>query len=628
MRSSWLLVISVLLFPVSKLAAQELRGKVLTENGLGAYNVKISFTASGSKTTTKGDGTFKIKAGRLPDTIHFSGTGFEPYTVVVTEKTIAEPGFEVVLLYTRKKLNEVVVTSSGYADASKISSYLVTNLSTNPIPGAVPGVKITDYTSYGSKEADLVPGGTVRGIGYLSPGIDDGRTYFSDTNIAPREGQLAKSRIITAGEVNDFHKWKMWEDYSENDFNNSRTLWGMHTSNRYSLQLTNRNHDAVINEPVFLINRKKGDTAWKTYTDNTGKAELWAGFTGAQTGNDDYYITDSYGHSVSKPLLFSEGMNVLVIDRSCNFSDAVDISFMVDATGSMGDEIEFLKLELEDVIRHTMKKYQSLSLRASSIFYRDKGDMYLTRLSGFSDNLLRTMNFIKLQRADGGGDYAEAADDALQLALDSLQWNTSARTRLLFLVLDAPPHADAAERMQRLTMRAAAMGIRIVPVACSGTDKSTEFLLRSMALATNGTYTFLTSHSGIGGPHMEPTTDRYEVELLNNLLQRIIGQYLQAKDCNAGQEQNAPQVVKQPENILAVKLYPNPTNGRFTIESTRQLKEIFITDFTGKILQRLTGNDKLMRWNADISNYPGGAYLVKYITADNKWGAEKVILMR
>ena len=88
------------------------------------------------------------------------------------------------------------------------------------------------------------------------------------------------------------------------------------------------------------------------------------------------------------------------------------------------------------------------------------------------------------------------------------------------------------------------------------------------------------------------------------------------------------QPVKQPENILSVKLYPNPTSGLFTIESKKDIKEIFIADFTGKILMRLAAADKKGRWQVDIGRYPSGTYLVKYITADDKWGAEKVVLLR
>jgi hypothetical protein len=566
----------------------------LTENGSNAPGVTLRFQHAANISTTKSDGTFKITAASLPDTLVFSAAGFEPYKVVITEKNIGDPDFEVVLLKTRKTLHEV-----------SVKSYLVSRELRNDAS---------------------IPSGN----------IDAEKFYFPDTSIVPREGALAKSRILTAGEVNDFNKWSMWEDYSVNEFKTYSNLWGMKTSKRFCLQLTGKKQYAVMHEAVFLINKNTLDTVWRTYTDNTGKAELWAGFLNDSTEKGDYYISDSYRHTLFNPTMFANGVNVLAVDKPCQLSNDVDIAFVVDATGSMKDEIEFLKLELEDVVRNTMEKYKSLTLRASAVFYRDKGDEYLTRMSGFSDDLLKTLNFIKLQRAEGGGDYPEAVDKALGTALDSLQWNKETRAKILFLVLDAPPHHETIQRMQQLTIKAAAMGIRIVPIACSGTDKSTEFLLRSMALATNGTYTFLTNNSGVGNSHIEPTTDKYEVELLNNLLQRIIGQLLFAKDCSKEEaEQMQQQEIKHPGNVLSIKIFPNPASGQFTIESSKDIKELFITDFTGKILIRLISEDlptgqagKKGKWKVDIGNYPSGAYLVKYITTENKWGAEEVILMK
>ena len=52
-------------------------------------------------------------------------------------------------------------------------------------------------------------------------------------------------------------------------------------------------------------------------------------------------------------------------------------------------------------------------------------------------------------------------------------------------------------------------------------------LLRSMALKTGGTYTFLTNDSGIGYDHIEPTIGSYDVEKLNDMMVRIVGEYLE-----------------------------------------------------------------------------------------------------
>jgi hypothetical protein len=75
--------------------------------------------------------------------------------------------------------------------------------------------------------------------------------------------------------------------------------------------------------------------------------------------------------------------------------------------------------------------------------------------------------------------------------------------------------------------RYAAMGIKLIPIASSGIDKSTEFLLRMMASVTEGTYVFITDDSGVGGEHIQPTVGEYKVEILNDLMVRLIQKYLE-----------------------------------------------------------------------------------------------------
>jgi methylmalonyl-CoA mutase N-terminal domain/subunit len=47
-----------------------------------------------------------------------------------------------------------------------------------------------------------------------------------------------------------------------------------------------------------------------------------------------------------------------------------------------------------------------------------------------------------------------------------------------------------------------------------------------MAIATGGTYVFLTDHSGVGNSHIEPTIGSYQVEHLNDLLVQIASRYI------------------------------------------------------------------------------------------------------
>ena len=104
--------------------------------------------------------------------------------------------------------------------------------------------------------------------------------------------------------------------------------------------------------------------------------------------------------------------------------------------------------------------------------------------------------------------------------------------RILFLVLDAPPHQapDNLAKIKDAVNEAQKKGIRIIPVSASGIDWETEFFLRFLSVSTNSTYVFITDDSGIGNPHHVPTVGKYDVEYLNDLMVRLITKYGQDHD--------------------------------------------------------------------------------------------------
>ena len=91
----------------------------------------------------------------------------------------------------------------------------------------------------------------------------------------------------------------------------------------------------------------------------------------------------------------------------------------------------------------------------------------------------------------------------MEKALQDLSWEEGNYARLAFLLLDAPPHhnQEVMESIRKSIETYAANGIKLIPIAASGVDKNTEFLLRLMAIFTDGTYVFITNHSGIGNDH-------------------------------------------------------------------------------------------------------------------------------
>jgi len=429
-----------------------------------------------------------------------------------------------------------------------------------------------------------------------------------------KEKKQIKAGRLTAGEIDDFSKWDLWNDLGENELSSYKNVWSLYPKDRYMVQAVTEQGFPIVDATVTL--NLKDKTVWTAKTDNTGKAELWnvlfeTDNTSKKENNNIKASINYKGIENTLPKLkpFKEGINIITFKQNCNYAKNLDVAFVVDATGSMGDEIDYLKVELLDVIDKVQTKFEDLQIRLGNVFYRDETDAYLTKNSPLTKNIKAGVAFIKDQRAGGGGDFPEAVEEGLAEAVDVLQWSNNAVARILFLVLDAPPHQNETvnNKLKATITKAAKKGIRIVPIVGSGVDKSTEYLLRSCALSTNGHYVFLTDHSGIGGSHLKPSTDSYDVKNLNDLLVDIVSRYVKVQDCDAKEE---PTIIG-PEPNTIVKISPNPNDGRFIIESTTDLKELFITDANGKILVRFT--DFFTGQNqVDIANFPTGTYYIRY----------------
>lgn len=435
-----------------------------------------------------------------------------------------------------------------------------------------------------------------------------------ETDGLPKRERPAAGQL-TAGEINDFSKWELWNDIRDEDLSEFRQVWQLFPDNRYAVQLLHPGGSAATNVTVKLMTQR-GRVLWMSKTDNLGRAELWRGMIALDKAEQErlQILAEIPGQSLRLPTAqpISKGLNVFELPVSCDRATSVDVAFVVDATGSMGDEIDYLSSELLDVMSRAGDSLSGQELRMASVFYRDQGDEYLTRVSNFSEDHQKTVDFVKSQYANGGGDTPEAVDAALTAAVEELDWDDNAAARILFLVLDAPPHSDSSSvrKMQSLTARLATRGIRVVPVVCSGMDKSGEYLMRSLALATNGTYTFLTDHSGIGNAHLEPSTDAYDVEKLNDLLVRIIHQFGKTAECTPTAELALPSRIPLEHPVGEWSLFPNPTFGPTNVQLSAAEGELFLIDTNGKILKRFVVNGQNMR--VDLSDLPSATYYFRY----------------
>ena len=432
--------------------------------------------------------------------------------------------------------------------------------------------------------------------------------------ILPAVPNNVKAGMLTAGEVNDFAKWALWSAYLDSSAMHQQT-WGLAPKVRYTVQVTNKHGYPFASRAVSLLDAK-GNTRFQAMTDNTGKAELWG--EGTQIQVEDQVIA-------AKP--WNEGINILILDEPCEAPEAVDVLFIFDATGSMGDELHYLQAEMKDVIARAANATGGLAIRTGAVVYRDHGDEYLTRISRLTTDLATTQSFIDKQSANGGGDYPEAVPEALMAALNSAGWDAEACARIAFLVLDAPCHQDSATLalLHEQILNAAAMGVRLVPVVCSGLDKSGEYLLRSMALMTNGTSFFLTDDSGIGNTHIKPTTDTLKVEHLNDMLVRTIVEFSLMPGCTGHW---TDEMVNAEEDFV-----PNPFDIKDLTEEEIVAKDspttLYLIDISGKLIYVYQGkledasDSQLSRLGLPMLST--GVYFVKAFY-EGAWHTKKILV--
>ena len=364
---------------------------------------------------------------------------------------------------------------------------------------------------------------------------DDGEEWSDDLPAkAPSEGNAADRMAIiaesqTAGTLTakvfcDNDDFSLWRDIAGEDgmFYSFAQRWGINTTDRVVVNVKN-GQSAVCGAKVVLLDTKSKEL-WSAVTDNKGRTYLFYNF--AATGEKPDRISVSMGDvSVDKPLDEETPQEISVELSAKSVAKSLDLMFVVDTTSSMGDELEYIQAELEDIINRVEAEQAGNPLRLSVNFYRDEGDDYVVRPFPFVADFSQAISDLKKQNAIGGGDFEEAVEQALDSAIHDHDWS-DAYAKLLFLVLDAPPHDEAAEKMRALTRDAAGLGIRIIPITGSGIDQNTEFLMRAIDVATGGTYVPLTDDSGIGGEHLEPTIGESPVYKLNDLIVKIVGDYM------------------------------------------------------------------------------------------------------
>jgi heat shock protein 5 len=185
-----------------------------------------------------------------------------------------------------------------------------------------------------------------------------------------------------------------------------------------------------------------------------------------------------------------------LMDRAPQQPARADIVFVLDATGSMTDEITDVKTSLVAIGNRLANRKPQPDVRFGAVFYRDVTDMEITRVIPLSHDLQAVKEAIMDVRADGGGDWPEHVGIGLHKALE-MDWSHSkdGGVRLIYLVGDAPPQKDYGDGydVESALELAKKQSTKIHVIGCSGLG-SGDVAMRHIATATEGTYSNFERH--------------------------------------------------------------------------------------------------------------------------------------
>lgn len=382
----------------------------------------------------------------------------------------------------------------------------------------------------------------------------DSDGYTGDIAVAPPAPEVPRptannvsNEPLRAGEIDDNAEWDDYQDFRNNflDEHGSRSVRDVDTTGRQIIRVVDNAGNPVLNACVEIYNGESRITSSVTYA--TGMTMFFPNLNDSTRYVDTFRVVVSKNNVSNEAILDRDvvgAVTLIELDITQQYERVqLDVMFLLDATGSMGDEIAQLQGNILTISDQIDALPNDVDVRYGLVTYRDRGDQYVTRVHEFTNNVADFQDNLLNVVAAGGGDYPESMNEGLDMALNAVDWREGDTVRLMFLVADAPPqvrYQDDAD-YSLLMQDALARGIKIHQIASGGLQPEGEFVMRQIGQFTMGRFLFLTYEDGVvgtagddrtdlevGDPEDEQGVGDYSVSQLDELVLRLITDEIEA----------------------------------------------------------------------------------------------------
>lgn len=125
----------------------------------------------------------------------------------------------------------------------------------------------------------------------------------------------------------------------------------------------------------------------------------------------------------------------------------LDVVFVFDATSSMAQVLRQVKIKIANLC--ITFKMLVPAARIGLVAYRDWGEDFVTKKFPLTHKTQQLQQFLQGIGAVGGGDYEEAVDEGLRVAVNELNWEKGSK-KIILLIGDAPPHKQDMQKAKAL----------------------------------------------------------------------------------------------------------------------------------------------------------------------------------
>jgi Mg-chelatase subunit ChlD len=177
----------------------------------------------------------------------------------------------------------------------------------------------------------------------------------------------------------------------------------------------------------------------------------------------------------------------------------IEVCFVLDTTGSMGGLIEGAKQKIWSVANDIATAKPAPDIRFGLVAFRDRGDEYVVKTFDLTNDLDAVYGHLRSFRAEGGGDFPESVNEALDAAVRQISWSTDRSVlKMIFLVGDAPPHMDYANapKYPDVCQAAVKKDLVINTIQCGNYAETTKFW-QEIAKLAEGSYAAIPANGNV-----------------------------------------------------------------------------------------------------------------------------------